>query len=39
MFLKFPLHPELRPYEGLDMTNIKSRPYEEVWDQDRTKFG
>ena len=25
MFLKFPLHPDLRPFAGVDITHIKSR--------------
>ena len=37
MFLEFPLRPELRPFSGVDITHIKSRPDKEVWDQDRTK--
>ena len=36
-FLKSHLHPELRPFEGVDITYIKRRPYEEGWDEDRTK--
>ena len=36
-FLNFPLYPELIPYEGVDFTHIKSRPYEKVWDQGRTR--
>ena len=37
MFLKFPLHPDLRPFAGVDITHTKSRPDEEGWDQDRTR--
>ena len=37
MFLKFPLHPDLRPFAGVDITHIKSRPDEEGWYQDRTR--
>ena len=36
MFLKSPLHPELRPFAGVDGKHIKSSPYEEGWDQYRT---
>ena len=34
MFLKSPLHHELRPFGGVDITHIKRSPDEEVWDQD-----
>ena len=37
MFLNSPPHPDLIPFEGVDITYIKSRPYEEVWYQDRTR--
>ena len=36
MFLNFPLQPDLRPFAGVDITLIKSRPDEEGWDQYRT---
>ena len=36
MFLNFPLHPDLRPFSGVDITHIKSRPDEEGWYQDST---
>ena len=35
--MKFPLHPELRPFAGVDITHIKSRPDEAGWDQDRDR--
>ena len=35
--LNFPLHPDLIPFSGVDITHIKSRPDEEVWDQDSTR--
>ena len=28
MFLDFPLHPDLRPFAGVEITHIKSRPDE-----------
>ena len=37
MFLNFPLHPDLRPFVGVYVTHIKSRPEKEGWDQDRTR--
>ena len=37
MFLNWHLHPELRPFSGVDITHIKSRPDKEGWDQDRTR--
>ena len=36
MFLNFPLHPDLRPFAGVDITHIKIRQDEEGWYQDRT---
>ena len=38
IFLNFPLHPDLRPFAGLGITHIKSRPDKERWDQYRTLF-
>ena len=37
IFLNFPLHPNLRPFARVDITHIKSRPYDEGWYQDRTR--
>ena len=37
IFLNFPLHPELRPYSGLDITYITRIPYKKGWDQDSTR--
>ena len=37
MSLISPLHPELRPFAGLDITHIKSRIDEAGWDQDKTR--
>ena len=37
IFLNFPLHPNLRPFAGVGITHIKIMPYEEGWDQDRTR--
>ena len=37
MFLKFPLHPDLRPFVVVYITHIKNRPDEEGWDQDSTR--
>ena len=37
IFLNSPLHPDLRLFEGLDITHIKSRTDKEGWDQDRTR--
>ena len=37
MFLNYPLHPELRPFEGVDITHTKIRPDKEGWDQDSTR--
>ena len=37
MFLNFPLHPDLRPFAGVDITHINISPDEEVWDQVRTR--
>ena len=37
MFLNFPLRPDLRPFSGVDITHIKSRPDEEGRDQDRIR--
>ena len=37
MFLNFPLHPKLRPFLGVNITHIKSRPDEEGRDQDRNR--
>ena len=38
MFLNPPLHPDLRPFAGLDIPHINIRQDEEVWDQYRTRF-
>ena len=35
--MKFPLHPELRPFAGVDITHTKIRLDEEVWDEDMTR--
>ena len=35
-FLNFPLHLDLRPFAGVDITHTKNRPDKEGWDQDRT---
>ena len=35
--LNFPLHPDLRPFAGVDITHIKSRPDKEWWDKERTR--
>ena len=37
MFFRSPFHPDLIPYAGVDITQIKSRPDEEVWEQDMTR--
>ena len=37
MFLNFPLHPDLRPFAGVDINKIKSRPDEEGRDQERNR--
>ena len=37
MSLNFNLRPDLRPFTGVDITYIKNRPDEEIWDQDRTR--
>ena len=37
MFLNSPLHPDLRPFAGVDTTHIKIRPDEEGWDQEMTR--
>ena len=37
MFLNFPLHPDLRPFAGVDITHIKNRQDEEGWYQDRNR--
>ena len=33
-FLNFPIHPDLRPFAGVDIAHIKSRTDEEGWEQD-----
>ena len=33
----FPLHPDLRPFAGVEIIHIKSSPDKEGWDQDRTR--
>ena len=38
MFLNFPLHPELIPFAGLDITHVKGRPDEAGQNQDRNRF-
>ena len=37
MFLNLPLHPDLKPFAGVDTTHIKNRPDREGWDQERTR--
>ena len=37
IFLNFPLHPNLRPFSGVDITHINNRSDEKVWYQDRTR--
>ena len=37
ILINFPLHPELRPYSVVDVTNIKSRPDKEGWDHNRIR--
>ena len=35
--LNLPLHPDLIPFEGVDITPTKRRSDKEGWDQDRTR--
>ena len=38
MFLNFPLHPEMRPYAGVDITYVKGIGKErKEWENDRTR--
>ena len=38
LFSNFPLHPDLKPFEGVNITRINSRLDEEEWDQDRNRI-